>query len=48
MKITELQFWFAEFLLKMDLKILLRKTGARSNFKIALVSLHIDPGPILK
>jgi hypothetical protein len=26
----------------MDLKILLRKTGARLNFKIALISLHID------
>jgi hypothetical protein len=31
-------------LLEIDLKILLRKTGARLNFKIALISLHIDPG----
>jgi hypothetical protein len=41
------QIWtlaqWAEFLLEMDLKILLRKTGARLNFKIALISLHIDP-----
>jgi hypothetical protein len=29
-------------LLELDLKILLRKTGARLNFKIALMSLHID------
>jgi hypothetical protein len=36
--------WYAEFLLEIDLKILLRKTGARLNFKIALTSLHIDPG----
>jgi hypothetical protein len=35
--------WYAEFLLKMDLKILLRKTGGRLIFKIALISLHIDP-----
>jgi hypothetical protein len=34
------QAWYAEFLLK----ILLRKTGARLNFKIALLSLHIYPG----
>jgi hypothetical protein len=39
-----IQAWYAEFLLEMDLKILLRKTGARLNFKIALISLHIDPG----
>jgi hypothetical protein len=36
--------WYAEFLLEIDLKILLRKTGARLNFKIALISLHTDPG----
>jgi hypothetical protein len=36
--------WYAEFLLEIDLKILLRKTGARLIFKIALISLHIDPG----
>jgi hypothetical protein len=28
---------------EIDLKILLRKTGARLNLKIALISLHIDP-----
>jgi hypothetical protein len=39
------QVWYAEFLLEIDLKILLRKIGARLNFKIALKSLHIDPGP---
>jgi hypothetical protein len=33
----------AEFLLEIDLKILLRKTGARLNFKIALTSLHTEP-----
>jgi hypothetical protein len=33
-------------LLEIDLKILLRKTGARLNFKIALISLHIDSGLI--
>jgi hypothetical protein len=31
-------------LLEIDLKILLRKKGARLNFKITLVFLHIDPG----
>jgi hypothetical protein len=35
--------WYAKFLLEISLKILLRKTGARLNFKIALISLHIDP-----
>jgi hypothetical protein len=35
--------WYAEFLLEIDLEILLRKTGARLNFKIAIVSLHIHP-----
>ncbi len=38
------QAWCAEFLLEINLKILLRKAGARLNFKIALKSLHIDPG----
>jgi hypothetical protein len=38
------QAWYAEFLLEVILKILLRKTGVRLNFKIALISLHIDPG----
>jgi hypothetical protein len=38
--------WYAEFLLEMDLKILLRKIGARLIFKIALISLHIDPALI--
>jgi hypothetical protein len=31
------------FLLEIYLKILLRKTGARLKFKIALISLHMDP-----
>jgi hypothetical protein len=35
--------WYAEFLLEIDLKILLRKTGARLNLKLRLISLHIDP-----
>jgi hypothetical protein len=38
------QAWYAEFVLEINLKILLTKTGARLNFKIALISLHIDPG----
>jgi hypothetical protein len=38
------QAWYAEFLLEINLKILLRKTGARLNYKITLISLHIDPG----
>jgi hypothetical protein len=37
--------WYAEFLLHINLKILLRKQGARLKFKIALISLHIGPGP---
>jgi hypothetical protein len=28
--------WHAEFLLEINLKVLLRKTGARLNFKISL------------
>jgi hypothetical protein len=35
--------WYAEFLLKINLKILPRKTGTRLNFKIAFISLHIYP-----
>jgi hypothetical protein len=35
------QAWYAEFLLEIELKILLRKTGARLNFKIALIYLCI-------
>jgi hypothetical protein len=38
------KYWCAEFLLEIDLKILLRKTGARLIFKIALISLHVDSG----
>jgi hypothetical protein len=38
------QAWYAELLLEINLKILLRKTGARLNFKIALIFLHIDLG----
>jgi hypothetical protein len=34
--------WHAEFFLEIDLKILLEKTGARSNFKIGLISLHTE------
>jgi hypothetical protein len=30
-------------LLEIDRKILVRKTGAILNFKITLISLHIDP-----
>jgi hypothetical protein len=37
--------WYAEFLLEIDLKILLRKTGARLNMKIKHLSLHISLGP---
>jgi hypothetical protein len=37
--------WYAGFLLEIDLKILIRKTGARLNLKIKLISLHFDPGP---
>jgi hypothetical protein len=37
---------YEEFLLEIDLKILLRKTGARLNFKIALISLNTGPGLI--
>jgi hypothetical protein len=38
------QAWYAEFLLEINLKILLRKTEARLIFKITLISLHIEPG----
>jgi hypothetical protein len=34
---------YTEFLLEINLKILLRKPGARLIFKIALIYLHIDP-----
>ncbi len=36
----------AEFLLEINLKILLRKTGVRLNLKIELISLHIRLGSI--
>jgi hypothetical protein len=36
--------WYAEFLVEIDLKNLLRKTVTRFNLKIILISLHIDPG----
>jgi hypothetical protein len=39
---SSFQAWYAEFLLEINFKILLRKTRARLNFKIALISLHID------
>jgi hypothetical protein len=35
--------WYAEFLIEIDLKILLRKTRGRLILKIALISLHVDP-----
>jgi hypothetical protein len=35
-------------LLEIDLKILLRKTGARLIFKIAFISVHIDSGAPIK
>jgi hypothetical protein len=35
------QAWYAEFLLEINHKILLKKTGTRLIFKIALISLHI-------
>jgi hypothetical protein len=38
------QAWYAEFLIEINLKILLRKTGERLIFKIAFMSLHIAPG----
>jgi hypothetical protein len=37
------QAWYAEFLLEIDLKILLRKTEARLNLRIAPISFHFDP-----
>jgi hypothetical protein len=40
---TRDQAWYAEFLLEIDLKILMRKTGARLILKIELKSLHINP-----
>jgi hypothetical protein len=35
-------------LLEIDLKILLRKTRARLNLKIELISLHIEPGHLVQ
>jgi hypothetical protein len=35
-------------LLEINHEILLGKTGARLNLKIALISLHIDPEPGLE
>jgi hypothetical protein len=37
--------WYPEFLLEIDLIILLRKTGTGLNLKFIQISLHIDPGP---
>jgi hypothetical protein len=37
------QAWCAEFLLKIDPKVLPRKIGARFKCKITLISPHIDP-----
>jgi hypothetical protein len=39
-----IQAWYAEFLLEINLKILISKTGAGLNLKIELISLLIDPG----
>jgi hypothetical protein len=39
--------WYTEFLLEINLKILLRKTRTRIIFKIELISLHIDSGQFL-
>ena len=38
------QGWYAEFLLKIDLKFLLIKTAGKLNLKTDLESLHIIPG----
>jgi hypothetical protein len=42
--IIEIQALYAECLLELNLKILLRKTGPRLNFKTALIFMHIDAG----
>jgi hypothetical protein len=34
--------WYAEFLLEINGKILLRKTAVRLKFNITLINLHID------
>jgi hypothetical protein len=41
-KMKEGLVWYAEFLLEINLKILLINTGARLIFKIALISQHVD------
>ncbi len=41
--IFRIQGWYAEFMLEIDLEVLLRKTGARLNLKIDLIFLHINP-----
>ena len=40
------QGWYAEFLLKIDLQFLPRKTSARLNSKFDLKTLHTHPGPL--
>ena len=42
--VFEDQGWYAEFLLKTNLKFLLIKIGARFNLKIDLVTLHTYTG----
>jgi hypothetical protein len=38
------QAWYVEFLLEIDLKNLLGKTGVRLILKTELIFLNIDPG----
>ena len=38
----EIDPWYAEFLLEIDLKKILRKIGTILNLKITLISLHVD------
>jgi hypothetical protein len=40
--------WYAQFLHDINLKNLLRKTGASLNLKITHISLHIDHGSNIK
>jgi hypothetical protein len=42
----EVLAWYAEFLLKIDLQILLITAGAILNLKIALIFLHVDPAGV--
>ena len=42
--VNRVQGWYAEFLLKIKLGFLLKKTTARLNFKIDLGTLNTHPG----